>query len=1669
MARDMNKTLMRISTLALLLMVSMGTWADVTILGESSGTSASGKYKGSASGNTFSLTVTPATGYKITKAKIEVYETIDPTKAGTRADIQMSILELSGPDEVAAGDNGVYTYTFNDTEDHDIVISKIEFTQSGTKGDRSETITLTDEGFAGTYYIRSESSNKNTPGDYYLCPTRNWYLYKPINSYEDDTDDDDDNGKPFLTTYQCKDGEYDLSKAVWIIKKHPSETDCYYVIQKKTGRYMISNGKIGSDANRMRVHLETVADDEALSALGDLALFEITEHEDHIDMIPHSVEGRNGNTYKYLVVNFRNFNELKGSAGKVGGPNGTYGTNTAGIIGLYDTEVNHKWSLEDYIPRPTIQYNSEDKIEITYPSDPSATIYYNTDESDTYTKYTGALSIDESCTIKAVAITSDDETTKVSEFVVHIPIGLSHPYLISSNQNPWTDGENNEYIFYLIPSDVSNGNTTVNTTSMPRPSMEWYIRSAGEANEKTHFYFVNAKTGDYLYRTGDAIYMKTSEDKATLEAADDNGCKFYLIKKDDGFSIVPYGVTAKFLNKANGNNASNAVNLGGNDNAYSRWNFISKNDLDTDPPFEVSDNTSVTYYRIESFNNGDSGYFIVPQTSTNASVTTSTTASDDMNWYFEVAERHSPADTDDWQTYYRIVNAVTGKYLYYTGNTGNSSHKVSGSIDKNNINCHYAIVKSPQKDTYYIVPRSLRDRELARISTLYNYINNGTPYIQVGINRNTNNITWTFKPGTLDIAPPIIKYDAANNKVVITSTTIGATIKYTQGDSSAEDPSSEGVVYSEGDEGFDLPDEINVIRAIAIKGSNEVEGEPLLISVHASTSSKNIPYLIQSKDSRYHYMIPSAAVSGNTTVNTLNVPCQTMVWYFEDATIVDDVQYYYVKNSNGNYLYNTGDNIYMGDKSGTEEYRFSIEGTHTDGFNLLPYGKTKPVNKDGGNVASNAHNPIKLSGAKTDALSLWYFKPFTGAILQDNPFKTSDDDHTYYYRIQSETNDHYVLPSTAPITLQATWTTDEKESMWIICKDESTGEGGLLSYYSFLNAYTGEYLYYNKTATERAATQSFEMKSSSADGFEKDRSLFVVAQTKQSSGSEEINYYNIIPKIAVDNTRDTNGNGHTKASYNCMNRASNKDVLGTWMDTDNNSHWYFTQATNVKCFTPIITEDANGNIIITCVTPASEIRYTTDGSDPAISSPEYANETTGAQILIKAIAKLKNDDTDASNSEIVTLVNMPDIALSQTSYTYDGTAHEPSISKVSITATEGETEVTTGYSVAYSDNTDAGTATVTLTDDTDDNTYIWHASTTFTINPATLTITAEAKEKIYGEDDPELTYTNEGVVTGESLTDILTGSLTREEGEDVGEYAITQGTLELISTNYTLAYTGANFTISEKSIGEGGYDPASDITLDIIKNDNGTYNVTLKDGESELISGTEGTDYDFSQSEITDDVSGYYHYHSGTITGANNYTGSLIFSYVDVPFSKADGKSQEAGTFVITSAGKGDFATPSGMTAYIVTGISGNTLEVEALEYIPNGVPVLLLSDAAADGFFVHPKGSEETANVSANILNWKNEETHFGTAQIYVLYKGEFVLNIGGDLPAGRVYLPKSSVGVGGARLSIARSRTTGIESVPEEQDAIDRWYSIDGRRLSGKPTKKGLYIKNGHKVVIK
>ena len=90
----------------------------------------------------------------------------------------------------------------------------------------------------------------------------------------------------------------------------------------------------------------------------------------------------------------------------------------------------------------------------------------------------------------------------------------------------------------------------------------------------------------------------------------------------------------------------------------------------------------------------------------------------------------------------------------------------------------------------------------------------------------------------------------------------------------------------------------------------------------------------------------------------------------------------------------------------------------------------------------------------------------------------------------------------------------------------------------------------------------------------------------------------------------------------------------------------------------------------------------------------------------------------------------------------------------------------------------------------------------YTITPAPLTVGPLNGSKIYGEEDPELRVEIlfGSLKKGETLSQILSGSLEREAGEDVGFYAISKGTLSS-NSNYELTYTGsATFEIIKRDV-----------------------------------------------------------------------------------------------------------------------------------------------------------------------------------------------------------------------------------------------------------------------------
>lgn len=134
---------------------------------------------------------------------------------------------------------------------------------------------------------------------------------------------------------------------------------------------------------------------------------------------------------------------------------------------------------------------------------------------------------------------------------------------------------------------------------------------------------------------------------------------------------------------------------------------------------------------------------------------------------------------------------------------------------------------------------------------------------------------------------------------------------------------------------------------------------------------------------------------------------------------------------------------------------------------------------------------------------------------------------------------------------------------------------------------------------------------------------------------------------------------------------------------------------------------------------------------------------------------------------------------------------------------------------------------------------------------------------------------------------------------------------------------------------------------------------------------------------------------------------------------------------------------------------------------IPAGNAVILKSTAAN----VTLTKTSATGTLADNDL--KGVDVATNKSNVYCLNKNGTVVGFykyTGDVPAHRAYIESIS----SARMfSLGDGDATGIVSMEEgrgiKENGTDEWYSLDGRQLNAQPTRKGVYVKDGKKVVIK
>lgn len=281
--------------------------------------------------------------------------------------------------------------------------------------------------------------------------------------------------------------------------------------------------------------------------------------------------------------------------------------------------------------------------------------------------------------------------------------------------------------------------------------------------------------------------------------------------------------------------------------------------------------------------------------------------------------------------------------------------------------------------------------------------------------------------------------------------------------------------------------------------------------------------------------------------------------------------------------------------------------------------------------------------------------------------------------------------------------------------------------------------------------------------------------------------------------------------------------------------------------------------------------------------------------------------TSVINAQVVNGGDDLTITLSQTSYTYDGTAKTPS-----VTVKRGDYEIPdTEYSVGYSENTNAGTATVTVTDK-DGGNYTISGTATFTIEKEQLTASVTAKSLTYSTQEQELV--NAGTISGAGSLD---NCVVRYSVDGVNySNNIPKGTDAKTYKVYYKAYGDSNHkdsdvdsvsvTISAKTVD----DPTINVSPSTFTYDGQEKKpeVTVKDGKNEIasseysISYSNNKDVGTGKVTITDNEGGNY-----KVSGTAYFTIVSRGSSFTAPTAKTgliyNGEAQELLTAGSTSSG----------------------------------------------------------------------------------------------------------------------------------------------------------------------
>ena len=342
--------------------------------------------------------------------------------------------------------------------------------------------------------------------------------------------------------------------------------------------------------------------------------------------------------------------------------------------------------------------------------------------------------------------------------------------------------------------------------------------------------------------------------------------------------------------------------------------------------------------------------------------------------------------------------------------------------------------------------------------------------------------------------------------------------------------------------------------------------------------------------------------------------------------------------------------------------------------------------------------------------------------------------------------------------------------------------------------------------------------------------------------------------------------------------------------------WTFTIAANETA--PAVTLSGDTTYTGGRITPAPTVKIgstkLTEGRDYTVAYGENRDVSTGGTVTITAMGNYAFSAVAESFAITPRAVTVSGITAADK--TYNGSADAVLDVSGAVISGKAEGDELTVSADGTFDSKDVGTdRTVRISGLTLGGTSAGNyrlaasgqqASAMAAITPAVITVTPDAGQgKIYGADDPTLTYISAGAVNSE--TPAFRGGLVRDAGADAGSYAITGGTLALAdgsgfkADNYTLKLADevVYFTIHRAAYGDrtvngsAMYDNNGTVDLSSLIAEGGTAVLSSVTDDADVLNGTCSISEGILRFGFADDASkvGKTAKVKVNVTGADNY------------------------------------------------------------------------------------------------------------------------------------------------------------------------------------------------------